>query len=218
MYVLIHKNRVIVGPMLWNRAMFSVNLERLGKFSTTLPRSEPETPFVIDEDTKIAYATFQYPEFNSRTQYLDGPFWDLSPDVVIGSYQVQDKNIDLIKIELKQILSNERYVKEVSGTTITINDVEYFVSTERSARDAITQKYIGMGDSDTINWKFPQGFVSLTKSQVGQILQAINTKVQEAFDWELTKTQEIESATTLQELNDIVIVTPSMPSEPVENE
>ena len=205
MYVLIHKNRVVVGPMLWNRAMFSVGLERLGINDVVLSRLEPTVPFIINEDTKIALSRYEYPEYNAKTQFPHGPFWDFSQDVAVGTFQVQDKSVDLIKLELKQTVANERYSKETLGTTITFNETEYRVPTDRDSRNIFVQKYVTMTDSDTVNWKFTEGFVNLSKTQVGQIIQAINTKVQEAFDWELAKNQEIDSATTAEELNAIVI-------------
>lgn len=215
MYVLIHRDRVVVGPMLWNRAMFSAGLERLG-INIPLSRTEPSTPLVLDDHTRIAYSRYEYPAFNPKTQFPHGPFWNLNEDVAVGTFEVQDKTIDQIKLELKQVLASERYSKEVSGTTVTINDVQYRISTERFSRDTFIQKYVAMGDSDTVSWKFSEGFVTLTKAQLGSIIQAINTKVQEAFDWELTKLQEIDSATTAQELDAIVIITP--PVQPEQSE
>jgi hypothetical protein len=205
MYVLIHKNRVVVGPMLWNRAMFAVGLERLGINGVVLSRLEPTTPMTIDENTRIAYSRYEYPEYNTKTQYLHGPFWNFSEDIAVGTFEIKEKSVDIIKSELKQAVSNERYTLEVAGAKVTFNDTEYSVSTERTARDIFVQKYVSLGDSDTVNWKFPEGFVTLSKTQLGQVIQAINTKVQEAFDWEYSKHQEIDAATTAEQLNDIVL-------------
>jgi hypothetical protein len=61
-----------------------------------------------------------------------------------------------------------------------------------------------MGEN-TINWKFPEGWLTLNKADLEYIIQQIDLAVQEAFDWELSKINEIKVCKTLEEIDKIVI-------------
>jgi hypothetical protein len=211
MYVFAHKERVMVGPMGWNRALFDGALEKL-KIVRTLPRNAPpaeELPMIIDEDTAIYPAEFDYPDYNKTTQYLEGPYWTFADGKATAGYLVKDQPVEFIKVALKQQVADERYNKEVSGTTVTIQGTVIALSTARDGRDSFAQKYVLMGDSDSIRWKFAEGWFTLNKTEVASIANAINAHVQSAFDWESSKSDEIESKTTAEELDAVVIVEPT---------
>ena len=57
-----------------------------------------------------------------------------------------------------------------------------------------------MSDTETSNWKFPEGWLTLTKSELGQCVSAGATHIQSCFDWEKNYTDRIEAATTKEEL------------------
>ena len=68
MYAVIYKNRVIVGPMDWNRAIFQGSLEKEG-VAAGIPRVAPGVlPYVINEDARIALVEEQRPEINSLVE------------------------------------------------------------------------------------------------------------------------------------------------------
>jgi hypothetical protein len=205
MFVLIHKNRVIVGPMPWNPGMFGGALEKL-KINYFLSRREPQTfPIEIDEDTKICKSEYQYPEYNPKTQYVHGPFWDFSSDVAIGTFEVKETPVQLIKSTLIDQIAQTRYTKEISGTTVTVQDTQVSVTTNRVERDVFTQKYLTMQDNETTNWKFAEGWLTLTKSEVNSIAVAISQHVQNSFDWEKSKIEEINNCNTSEELDAVVL-------------
>ena len=62
-----------------------------------------------------------------------------------------------------------------------------------------------MGDADTVNWKFPETWLTLTKQDLGLCVTAATQYVQECFDWELNKSEEIDNSETKQELLAIII-------------
>ena len=135
--------------------------------------------------------------------------------------QYQKQYLDYAKIHDKEISEEgmfnfltsldyvERYNKEVSGTTVTIQGTVIALSTARDGRDSFAQKYVLMADSDSIRWKFAEGWFTLSKTEVASIANAINSHVQSAFDWESAKVDEIESKTTAEELDAVVIVEPA---------
>ena len=111
----------------------------------------------------------------------------------------------LAKYNLKQLAAQERYKKEILGTTATIQSQSLTIDTSRGARDIFVQTYLLMGDADTVNWKFPETWLTLTKQDLGLCVTAATQYVQECFDWELNKSEEIDNSETKQELLAIII-------------
>jgi len=206
MYAVIYDNRVLVGPMNWNRGMFQGTLERQG-IQYPLPRTAPDTlPLIINDHAKIMSVDEVRPEMNPLVEYYYGPLWNITDDVVIANYEVHDSPIDSMRYNLKQVAAQERYKREVLGTTATIQDKTVTIDTNRGARDIFVQKYLLMANSDTVNWKFPEGWLTLTKQELGLVVQAGNQYIQSCFDWELNISDQIDTADTKEELLAITIV------------
>jgi hypothetical protein len=214
MYVLVHKERVLVGPRDWNRPMFEGALQKL-KLETLLPRRDPqELPIVIDEDTYITNASITIPSHNERIETYHGPYWNFeNKDLAVGTYEIKYKTLGSIRELLTNEAANERYRREVAGTKTTIQDLEVTLDTSRDGRNIFLQKYTLMGEDDVVNWKFPEGWLTLTKEELGQVVLVGATYIQSAFDWEKEKVEEIEAAETVEELDAIVIVEQETPSE-----
>lgn len=214
MYVLVHKERVLVGPRDWNRPMFEGALERL-KLTTMLPRRDPqELPIVIDEDTYITNAVIVIPSHNEKIETYHGPYWNFeNKSLAVGTYEIKEKQLGSIRELLINQTAAERYRREVAGTTAVIQDTTVTLDTSRDGRNVFIQKYTLMGDSDTVNWKFPEGWLTLTKSDLGIAVAAGVSHIQGSFDWEKAKVEEIEAADTATALDAIVIVEQEEPSE-----
>ena len=63
-----------------------------------------------------------------------------------------------------------------------------------------------MGENDVVNWKFPEAWLTLTKSDLGIAVNAGVAHVQAQFNWELAKNEEIDACTTAAELDAVVII------------
>ena len=209
MYVLVHKERVLVGPRDWNRPMFEGALQKL-KLETLLPRRDPqELPILIDEDTYITSAAIVIPPHNERIETYHGPYWNFeNKDLAVGTYEIKYKTLGSIRELLTNEAAAERYRREVAGTKTTIQDLEVTLDTSRDGRNVFIQKYTLMGENDTVNWKFPEGWLTLTKVELGAAVSAGAAHIQGSFDWEKAKIEEIEAAETVEVLDAIVIVEP----------
>jgi len=206
MYAVVYKNRVIVGPMVWHRGIFQGSLEKEG-VEVTLPRVAPEElPMIINEDARICQAVEERPEINAMVEYHYGPIWDVSGDVAVANYEVHETQIENARGNFKEHAAEERYKKEVKGTKVTVQDLEVSIDTNRGSRDIFVQKYLLMVDNETVNWKFPEGWLTLTKEDLGSIVNAGATYVQGCFDWERGIVEQIDAATTKEELLAIEIV------------
>lgn len=205
MYAIVHKERVISGPMEWNRAMFEYSLNSVG-VEYYLPRlgfSDEEMPFVIDENTKVMRAELVTPEHNEKTEGTYGPFWDFSTGVAVGTYGIKTKDLGSIREYIKKRIAVLRYEKEIAGTEVTIQDTPVFIDTNRDARNVYMQKYLAMNDTDTVNWKFGLTWLTLSKADINTIIVECQNHVQSAFDWEKQKNDLIDSASTVEELDAI---------------
>jgi len=206
MYAVIYDNKVLVGPMNWNRGMFQGALERKG-IQYPLPRTAPNNlPLTINEHAKIMRVDEIRPQMNPLVEFYYGPLWDITEETATANYEVHDTPIESARYNLKQLAAQERYRKEVLGTTASIQDQTVTIDTSRGARDIFVQTYLLMGNADTVNWKFPETWLTLTKQDLGLCVTAATQYVQECFDWELNISEEIDQSETKLELLAITIV------------
>lgn len=207
-YAIVHKGRVIVGPLAWAQKYFTDVLKIRHRITASIPGKAPdELPYVIDENTKIHAVEENKPEVDLMTQYHYGPLWDLTGDVAIASYEVREQAIEDARNNFRALAAHERYKKEVAGTKVTIQDTEVSVDTTREGRAAIIQKHTLLVDGETANWKFPEGWLTLTKLDLAAVVTAADAYVQGVFDWEKSINDQIDAATTAEELHAIEIET-----------
>jgi len=208
MFVLVHKDRVLRRMDTWkvNAARYILNQKKVA-LDVHLPGEQPEElPFVIDENTYIAEAVVvAEPEFDPMVEYLRGPLFDTSKNPVELSYELQDHPIEQARGHYKDVAAATRYQKEIAGTSATIQDTEVSISTARENRSVHSQKYVSMSDTDTVNWKFPEGWLELSKSDLKIVIDAIESHVQAVFDEEKATNDEIDAASTKTELQNITI-------------
>ena len=216
-YILVeNKTSVLWGPMFWNRyRTFQTELDDLDVNFTLSPT---ETGYVLINDN---YEIFPVVETTGPTTYdptydqLVGPFYTFSNNEAFEQYQSQPIAIENVRQTLTQVAATERFRKEQLGTTATVQDVIVTVDTSRDGRNVFVQKYALMADSDTVNWKFPEQWITLTKADLGSVVYAGAAYIQAQFDWEQQIGVSIDAATTPDELKAIVIVQPPvMPTIP----
>jgi hypothetical protein len=203
MFVIVQDNFVIDGPRDWNKKKFEeVLLEDCEVDFTLETRNESNLPIVVSYTVKILPVTkLPDPVFNSKTQILQGPFWNLSDTVAEAYYTAQDMPVDAVKNFLTSIIANARYIKETAGIKMTIQGIEVSVDTARGSRDIFFQAFLSIGETETMNWKFPETWLELTKSDLGLIVSAGRNHIQTSFDWENGWVNRVSAAVTLDDLN-----------------
>lgn len=210
MFVIVYDNQVVLGPMRWNRYRFENFLVEEHEIAATLPQNnDPETMVTVDDSCAI-YPVQGSPDpiFNPTIEMLHGPFWDFNNGIATSSYQVQSMSVDAVKNMLIAQAADERYRREIAGTTIIIQDTSVSVGTDRDNRAVVNNTYLIMKDTDTVQWKFPETWLNLSRQDLATVVTGINTHVQEQFAWENLKVTEINACTTLEELALIVIKQP----------
>jgi len=206
MYAVVYKNRVIVGPMEWNRGIFQGSLAK-EQIQVQLPRVPPDTwPLTVNSDAFIAPVQENRPDMNPMVEYYYGPLWDIQSDLVIANYDVLDQPIESCRLTFKAQAAEERYRQETSGVQHQVQGVTVTLDTSRDGRNIFVQKLSFMADSDTVNWKFPETWLLLTKSDLAGIVQAGAAHIQSCFDWEKGISDQIDAAQNKQELLAIQIL------------
>lgn len=209
-YLLVENKQIVhLGPVFWNYRFIRSELEDLG-IDYMLSPEEPSGHFVVNETPDTVFEIYpvnlKQPSYDSTYQQLLGPIWTFSDNIANGTYNVIDRDIVAIKNDLKSVAANERYKKEVSGIKLTIQDTEVSIATDRESRNVYTQKLVSMSESDTIQWKFPEVWLTLTRQELVSVLNSINTYVQTQYDWEVNIVEQINSAQDIETLKNIVIV------------
>jgi hypothetical protein len=213
-YIIVKDHQtVLLGPMPWRQRMFQREINDLleeGDISEqyTIPPISPESNYLaLGEGLEIFPVTSSdVPAYDPIYEQLSGPFYSYANNEATETYNAIPVSIEQSKASLKSIATGERYVKEIGGFKITIQETEVTVDTTREGRQIFLDTYLAMSDVETINWKFPEAWISVTKDDMGQIVFAGKSHIQDSFDWELAKHNEIDAAQTVEELQAIVIV------------
>lgn len=205
LYVLINNNSIIYGASPWNAGMFKWNIENdLEMVCPPLPQKVGDDFILnIDENTKILPAVLEYPNYNQKIEQLAGPFWEFTDTQAIGSFNVVDKPVLIVKNELKNSLANNRYQYEIKGTTVILNEKEYNIPTDRDSRNIYVQKILSMDETSASQFKLNGDMLELSKNDFVNILKSIDTYVQSAFDKEAEIINIIESTEDLTTLDGI---------------
>lgn len=106
-----------------------------------------------------------------------------------------------LKAAKKAEIAQARYNAEIAG--VTINGVS--IKTDRESQAMITGAALQAIDDPTYScqWKTEAGFVSLTAEQIKGVAVAVRQHVQACFDREAGLIEQIEAATTIEELEQI---------------
>lgn len=217
MYVVKYKQRVVLGIIPWNNQYIQDVMKNRYRVDIELPYIEPESsefPYQVNEDTVIYPATEDRDvNINPMIQQYYGPTWEFLEDRVIAHYEILDLELSAAQNNYKERAAAYRYNKEISGTKITLNNKEYVIETDRVSRTKYVEKFLMMEENQTVNWKFSQDWITLTKQDLQNIVHAIDSHVQGAFDWELNLINTIDSITNLQDLTLIEDLNPPPPTE-----
>ena len=218
MYSLIHDSQLILGPIGYNYRLINAELEELEVEGKVTPRDYENLPLQIDENTYVLRAVQIIPAHDSRYQSIGNFEWEIIkeneiPVRVEMTYPVYDKALETIKYEYKQQVSPVRKEKENINIEIELNGTTISVSTSRENRLVYMSKLIASPGPH--NFKFGNDvWLQITTTELEYIISQIDLKVQEAFDWEYQKLQEIDACTTGKEVYNIILREPQIVETP----
>jgi hypothetical protein len=203
-YVVKYKDRIVLGIIPWNNQYIMDVMRNRYREMIEIPSIEPEEskfPLSVNSDIIIYPAEEDRPgSINPMIEFYQGPTWEFVNNRVIAHYVVLPLDLNSVKQNYKAKAAFLRYPKEIEGTEITLNGVEYNLDTDRNSRVKFIERLTSMTETSTVNYKFNEGWVSLTKENVQSIVNAIDAHVQTAFDEEYALSLQIDAAKTVEEL------------------
>lgn len=196
MFIITHNNNVILGPMKWNARRFTEVIEDDCEVTVELPlTNDTETYYEVNDEIKIyPVQGTPNPDFNLKTEYLHGPFYEYVDGIAYSSMVVEQLPLSAAQNFVKQEAANVRWEKQNDGVQVTLNGTEYTFATDLQTKSTFHQ-YI-TADLQSVNWKVNQDtWIVLSKSDIQTVFNSIVSHVQSAFDWEVAKLSEINSST-----------------------
>jgi hypothetical protein len=206
---LIHNNSLELGPMGFNVRMINSELEELEVEERISPQSYTDLPIHFSDNlTHLLPLERNTPSHDPKYHNIGNFGWEIIkendiPVKVLLTYPITDKTLEEVKEIRKQEVSPYRREKENTILTLTVNDTQVEVSTSRDERLLLASKLSAAPGPH--NYKFSNTWLEITTEQLQTIVNAIDVKVQEAFDWELAKLQEIDACETIESVYDVVI-------------
>jgi hypothetical protein len=206
---LIHNNSLELGPMGFNVRYINSELEDLEVEERISPQSYTNIPIHFSDGlTHLLPIEKVVPENDPKYHNIGNFGWEIIkendiPVKVLLTYPIADKTLEEVKNIRKQEVSPVRREKENTIITLTINGTEVEVSTSREERLLLASKLAASPGPH--NFKFKNTWLEITTAELQYILNQIDIKVQEAFDWELAKLQEIDSCNTIDDVYAVVI-------------
>ena len=206
---LIHNNSLELGPMGFNVKYINADLEDLEVEERISPQSYTDLPIHFsDNQTHLVIIEKVVPENDAKYHNIGNFTWEIIkendvPVKVLLTYPIIDKTLEEVKELRKQEVSPYRKEKESAIITLTVNNTEVQVSTSREERLLLASKLSAAPGPH--NFKFSNTWLEITTEQLQTIVSEIDVKVQEAFDWELSKLQEIDACETIESVYDVVV-------------
>jgi hypothetical protein len=206
-YAIVHKDKVIFGPKGWNKPQFQNVIKEDLEIDIELEHRNVEAvPVVVDDDTVILpIEHLARPEYNPKIEFLNGPYWAFYDDHAAMFYVAEPLKLEHAKSFLKEQVAAIRYTKEVSSFQHLIGNQHVTIDTSREGRKNFSDAYMLMDRDDVVDWKFNEGWFTLTYPMLEKIVGAVRTHVQLAFSWERVKALEIDDARDHETLDKIDI-------------
>jgi hypothetical protein len=207
---LVHDNSLILGPMGLNVRMINGELEDLELEDRVSPQSFRDLPIHFSDGlTHLVPINKDIPSYDSKYHNIGDFTWEIikENDVPVNvtlTYNVADKTIEEVKELRKKEVSPIRKQKENTSTTVFVNGNTIEVSTSREERLMLTLKLSSL--SGTCNYKFKNTWASVNSKDLKQVVNQIDTVVQQAYDWELSKLNEIDACQTLDDVYNVVLI------------
>jgi hypothetical protein len=206
---LIHNNSLILGPMGFNVRMINSDLEDLELEDRITTQSYTNIPIHFSDGlTHLLLIEKEVPGYDPKYYNLGNFTWEIIeednvPVKVKLTYPLVEKTIEEVKYLRKQEVTEERRQKENKIINLTINDSEIEISTTREERLMLASKL--SASPGLHNYKFLNTWLEITTENLQYIITEIDKVVQSAYDWELSKLQEIDSCQTVSEVYNVII-------------
>lgn len=135
-------------------------------------------------------------------QYSDSNLVEEKDGVYFVVYNIEDRDLDEAKKDMKEVLAKIRYKKEISGTE-TADGIK--IITDRESQSSTNSVYnaLANGIITSTQWKSPTGWILVTATELLPIVTALNEHVSKCFIAEQIVSAAIDAASDGDELRQI---------------
>lgn len=206
---LVHDNSLILGPMGLNVRMINGELEDLELEDRISPQSFGSLPIHFSDGlTHLLPLEKDIPPHDSKYHNVGNFTWEIIkendiPVVVKLTYSISDKTLEEVKELRKKEVSPIRKQRENTLIKLDVNNVSIDIETSREERILLASKLSSF--SGSCNYKFKNTWVEVTPEDIGYIISQIDSVVQQAYDWELSKLNEIDACETIDQVYDVIL-------------
>ena len=195
MYALVNGSFILLGPIGFNyRLINSTIKDDLNLDYKVGPLDYMNVPINFNDQLKILPVINSIPTYDRKTEYPNMIRWEVGEDRLTYFYEILPIPLEKLKQKYKEKITSDRWHKENGGNiTVTINDIEITVSTKRENRSQLASKISAMSADVRRRFKFQNTWIELNSTEMQTIIDEIDDYVQEQFDWEYTKHNEIDA-------------------------
>lgn len=204
---LVHDNQLILGPIGFNVRMINSELGDLEVSERIDSKSFNQLPIHFsDNRTHLLIIEKEIPENDPKYHNIGNFEWEIIKDNDVPvrvklTYSIADKSLDEVKYIFKQKVAPIRKEKENKIINIDISGTIIQVSTSREERTLLVSKLLSSPGSH--NFKFKNTWLQISEDDLRFIISEIDRSVQDAFNWEFLKLQEIDSCETIDDVHNV---------------
>lgn len=216
LYVLVHNEDIVYGPVHWHSSNFNFELSKLG-IQVTLPEDSiayrevcpGSIPYVVDENTKIYKASMTNSRYDEADKFIkpNNIVWDLSSGVAIGTYTPVPQDLNTAKEYVKNEVTFNKEKAEIDGLDIEFHDGNIAdMFSGPAARQVLMMKYLSMTDDPLEETHIKcrdNTWLHLSKEDTLHALRSLSAYHESIVKWEEDKYQEIEACFTIDQLKNI---------------
>lgn len=205
---LIHDNQLILGPMGFNVRMINSELEDLEIRERIIAQNRNNLPIHFPDGlTHLVAAEIEIPDNDIRYHNIGNYSWEIIkendiPVRVKFTYSISDKTLEEVKNNCKQQIPSARKQRENKVISLTVNGTEIQVATSREERLLLASKLLA--DPGPHNYKFINTWLEITTEELQYIISEIDKSVQEAYDWEYSQLEQIDSCTNIDDIYNLI--------------
>ena len=199
-YLITENKNIVLGPMDWRTRTFQSEMEDLEVYYRVSPN---EGYYQVNDEIEIYPITSSTtPSYDADYQQLQGPFYTFDNEEATETYSVIDQDVNSSKNKLKTLINTESTKAKAKATLVTIQGISVTISV--ASIGDYTQQLSLMGDS--ITWKFPEGWLVLSKVDLELVIATCNGVIQSAFDAEYAQHLLIDACDSIDSLRALNIV------------
>lgn len=199
------------GPLKWSSERVNAGLAQKGMLERVpedilmyrknlLPKN---SPLLVNETVKIYLTeTTPTPDFDPLFQTRSDRTWIVDSGLAVGTWFVQDKDINQVKEVLRQRARDLAATRQINGFDAEFKGQAVSISTNPLYRTCLLEKYLSVGDEGA-TWRVGDQWFDVTREELKSLISMIDGFINTFHAWEMDKCQEIDTATSIEELRNI---------------